>query len=151
MKKNINIQNKKANFEYLLLDEYIVGIQLLGTEIKSIRQNKVNINNSFCQIKNGEMYIINMHISEYNIYAHKNHFPTRERKLLLKKHELLKLTKKIKLSGLTIIPTKLFINDKGYVKIQIFLAKGKKIYDKRKLIRARDIQREHEINIKNIN
>lgn len=143
MKKNINIQNKKANFEYELLDEYTAGIQLLGTEIKSIRQNKANINNSFCQIKNGEIYIINMHISEYNSYAYKNHLPKRERKLLLKKKEIIKLIKKIKILGLTIIPKKLFINNKGYAKLQIFLAKGKKIYDKRKSIRDRDLKREN--------
>lgn len=150
MKKNINIQNKKANFEYELLDEYIGGIQLLGTEIKSIRENKVNINNSFCQIKNGEIYIINMHISEYNYCTYKNHIPTRERKLLLRKKELLKLEKKIKILRLTIIPKKLFINDKGYAKIQIFLAKGKKIYDKRRSIRDKDIKRDNERFLKNI-
>lgn len=142
MKNNINIQNKKAKFEYELLDEYIAGIQLLGIEIKSIRQNKANINNSFCQFKNNEIFIINMHISEYNSYLYKNYLPTRERKLLLKKKELFKLEKKIKISGLTIIPKKLFINNKGYAKLQIFLARGKKIYDKRKSIRDKDIKRQ---------
>ncbi|AWU43802.1 SsrA-binding protein [Blattabacterium sp. (Cryptocercus kyebangensis)] len=138
----MSILNRKAKFQYKLIEEYIAGIQLFGTEVKSIRQNKANITESFCQIKNGELYSINMYISEYKFGTTWNHQSRRERKLLLTKKELIKIEKKLKLPGLTIIPTKLFFSEKGYVKVQIFLAKGKKIYDKRESIRNRDIVRE---------
>ncbi|XCI74867.1 MAG: SsrA-binding protein SmpB [Flavobacteriales bacterium] len=140
----MNIQNRKAAFEYELLGEYIAGMQLLGTEIKSIRRNKANIADSFCQIKDGELYIINMYIAEYELGTHTNHAPRRERKLLLKREELLKLERKLKESGLTVIPKRLFINEKGYAKLQIFLARGKKLHDKRESIRKKDIDREHK-------
>ncbi|XOD69673.1 MAG: SsrA-binding protein SmpB [Flavobacteriales bacterium AspAUS03] len=143
-KPQVNIQNRKATFEYELLEEYIAGMQLLGTEIKSIRQNKASITESFCQMKDGELYIINMYISKYELGTHANHPPRRERKLLLKRKELLKIERKLKESGLTIIPKILFINEKGYAKLQIFLAKGKKLHDKRESIRKKDIDREYK-------
>ncbi|XOD67083.1 MAG: SsrA-binding protein SmpB [Flavobacteriales bacterium Tduv] len=144
----MNIQNRKASFEYELLDEYVSGIQLLGTEIKSIRQNKASISESFCQMKNGQLYIFNMYISEYDLGTNSNHAPRRERKLLLKRKELLKLARKLKESSLTIIPKVLFINNKGYAKLQIFLAKGKKIHDKRECIRKKDVDRENKRTLK---
>lgn len=147
MKKNINIQNKKAKFEYELLEKYNAGIKLLGLEIKSIRNNKVIIKDSFCQIKNGEIYIINMHISNYDKSNYKKYNPKRERKLLLNKKEIFKLDKKIKKQKLTIIPMKLFINNNNYAKIQIFLAKGRKIYDKREYIQKRDLKRDKRNNL----
>ncbi|WGH26776.1 MAG: SsrA-binding protein SmpB [Candidatus Bostrichicola ureolyticus] len=137
----INILNKKISYKYNLYDEYIAGIQLLGTEIKSIRQYKVSITESYCQIKNEELYIINMHISEYKFGTYLNHEPKRERKLLLQKKELLRLKRKLKNTGMTIIPYKLFLNKKGFAKLQIFLAKGKKIYDKRKFIQEKEFKR----------
>lgn len=138
----INIQNRRASFEYEFIEEYVAGIQLLGTEIKSIRQNKASLSESFCQMKNGELYAINIYISEYRMGVNFNHIPTRGRKLLLKKKELIKISKKSEKSGLTIIPNKLFLNQKGYAKLQIFLAKGRKIYDKREVIKKRENERE---------
>ncbi|WP_185851774.1 SsrA-binding protein SmpB [Blattabacterium cuenoti] len=138
----MSILNKKARFQYQFIEEYIAGIQLFGTEIKSIRQNKANITESFCQIKNGELYSINMYISEYKFGTNWNHKSRRERKLLLNKKELMRIEKKLKNPGLTVIPTKLFINEKGFVKLQIVLAKGKKVYDKRESIRKKEMIRE---------
>ncbi|WP_241518447.1 SsrA-binding protein SmpB [Bacteroidetes bacterium endosymbiont of Geopemphigus sp.] len=139
-KTSINIQNRKAHFEYELLDEYTAGLALLGTEIKSIRGSKASIAESFCQIKDGELYVINMYIAEYQFGTHANHNSRRERKLLLKNSELRKLKRKLKESALTVIPKRLFINEKGLAKLQIFLAKGKKIYDKRDVIRKREMK-----------
>ncbi|WP_185872423.1 SsrA-binding protein SmpB [Blattabacterium cuenoti] len=144
----MSILNRKAKFQYHFLDHYVAGIQLFGTEVKSIRQNKVSIVESFCQMRYGELYSINMYIAEYKFGTHKNHTSRRERKLLLKKKELKKINKKLKNTGLTIIPIELFINDKGYVKMKLVLAKGKKIYDKREYLRKRDYLREIEKNKK---
>ncbi|WP_185870697.1 SsrA-binding protein [Blattabacterium cuenoti] len=138
----MSILNRKARFQYKFIEEYIAGIQLFGTEVKAIKQNKANITESFCQIKNGELYSMNMYISEYKFGTYNNHQSRRERKLLLNKKELMRIEKKLKIPGLTVIPTKLFINDRGYIKLQIVLAKGKKIYDKRESIRKKDILRE---------
>ncbi|WP_185862341.1 SsrA-binding protein SmpB [Blattabacterium cuenoti] len=138
----MSILNRKARFQYHFIEHYMAGIQLFGTEVKSIRQNKVNIMDSFCQIKNGELYSINMYIAEYKFGTNWNHSIRRERKLLLKKKELIKIYKKLKNTGLTIIPIELFFNDKGYVKLRIVLAKGKKIYDKREFLRKKDFTRE---------
>ncbi|WP_185849498.1 SsrA-binding protein SmpB [Blattabacterium cuenoti] len=136
------ILNRKARFRYHFMEYYIAGIQLLGTEVKSIRQNKVNIMESFCQMKDGELYSINMYIAEYKFGTNCNHSSRRERKLLLKKQELIKINKKLKNTGLTLIPIELFFNDKGYIKMKIVLAKGKKIYDKREYLRKKDLFRE---------
>lgn len=142
LNNKINIKNKKARFNYELLEGFNAGIQLFGTEIKSIRMGKASIAESFCQFTAGELYIINMYIDEYDWGTHFNHKRRRERKLLLKKNELKKLERKTKESGLTIIPTNLYINDKGLAKLKIYLAKGKKIYDKREAIRKKDLKRD---------
>ena len=142
LQKNINILNRKAKFEYEFLDTYVAGIKLVGTEIKAIREGKASIAESFCEFHNGgELFVINMHIQEYSHASHFNHNPKNERKLLLQKRELKKLEKEVKNSGLTIIPTRLFINDNGYAKLKIALAKGKKLYDKRETIKDRDNKR----------
>ena len=144
MSNNINIQNKRARFEYELLDVYTVGLQLLGTEIKSIRQGKVKIIDSYCFIKDGEMFIKNMHIAEYSHGNINNHEPLRERKLLLKRDELKKIDRKLKDVGLTIVPLNMFINENGYAKMRIAIAKGKKLHDKRNAIKDKDQKRESD-------
>ena len=139
MQKNINIKNKKARFEYEILDKYIAGIQLTGTEIKSIRESKARITESFCEFnETGELFVINMFIEEY-LYGHSyNHKPKSERKLLLNKQELKKLQKEVQNVGLTIVPLRLFMTDKGWAKLEIALCKGKKNYDKRESIKDRE-------------
>lgn len=142
MKKSINILNKKARFSYDLLDTYTAGIVLTGTEIKSIRASKASIAESFCEFNDsGELFVINMTVQEYDHGNHFNHRPKAERKLLLNKKELRKLEKEVKNTALTIIPTKLFINEKGFAKLKIALAKGKKLFDKRETIKDRDNKR----------
>lgn len=139
MQKKVNIQNKKARFEYEILDTYIAGIQLTGTEIKSIRESKARITESFCEFNDkGELFVINMFIEQYSYGSFYNHRSKGERKLLLQKKELKKLRKEVQNVGLTIIPLKLFVTDKGWAKLQIGLAKGKKIYDKRQVLKDRD-------------
>ena len=142
MKKSINIVNKKARFSYDLLDTYTAGIVLTGTEIKSIRASKASIAESFCEFNDsGELLVINMTVQEYDHGNHFNHRPKAERKLLLNKKELRRLEKEVKNTGLTIIPTKLFINEKGFAKLKIALAKGKKLFDKRETIKDRENKR----------
>jgi SsrA-binding protein len=137
--KKVNVLNKKAKFEYQLLDQYTAGIVLTGTEIKSIRLSRASIKESFCEFNdNQELFIINMFIDEYEYGNHFNHKTKSERKLLLNKKELKKLYKEVKNTGLTIIPLRLFINEKGYAKVLISLAKGKKLYDKRQTIKNRE-------------
>ena len=139
MQKNVNIKNKKARFEYEILDTYIAGIQLTGTEIKSIRESKARITESFCEFnEKGELFVINMFIEEYSFGSFYNHRSKSERKLLLNKKELKKLQKEVQNVGLTIIPLKLFVTDKGWAKLQIALCKGKKLYDKRQTLKDRD-------------
>ncbi len=143
VQKNINIKNKKARFEYEILDKYTAGMVLGGTEIKSIRLSKASISESFCEFnERGELFIINMQIDEYSHGSHYNHKPKAARKLLLNKQELRKLHKEVNTSGLTIIPLNLFINDRGLAKLNIALAKGKKLYDKRDTIKDRDNKRD---------
>jgi len=138
----VNIQNKKARFLYEILDKYTAGIVLTGTEIKSIRNSKASIAESFCEFnEQGELFVINMTIEEYIYGTYYNHKPKAERKLLLNKKELKKLQKEVQNKGLTIIPLKLFINEKGYAKLNIALAKGKKLFDKRETIKDRDNKR----------
>lgn len=139
---NISIKNKKAFFEYEIIESFTAGIVLLGTEIKSIRAGRANLTDSYCQFVAGEMYVRNLHISEYELGTCNNHVAKRDRKLLLQRRELQKWQKKVKESGLTIIPLKLFINEKGLAKIEIGLCKGKKVYDKRESIKQRDAGRE---------
>ncbi len=147
VEKKINITNKRAKFEYHLLDKYEAGIVLSGTEIKSIRNSKASITDSFCEFNDrNELFVINMSIEEYNYGSKYNHKPKDSRKLLLNKNELKKLNKEVANSGLTIIPLKLYINNNGYAKIQIALAKGKKLYDKRESIK----DRENKINLNRI-
>ena len=138
----ISIKNRKARFEYQFLDTYTAGLKLMGTEIKSIREGKVNLQEAYCYFNNQELFIKQMHISPYSQGTHYNHEPTRERKLLLKKKELAKLESKMNEKGLTIIPTRLFINNRGLAKLNIALAKGKKLYDKRDDIKQKDAKRE---------
>jgi len=143
MQKHINIQNKKARFEYEIIDKYTAGIVLTGTEIKSIRESKASIAESFCEFnEQGELFVINMSIEEYAYGNYNNHRPKAERKLLLNKRELRKLEKEVKNTGLTIVPLRLFINEKGFAKLEIALAKGKKLYDKRESIKDRDNKRD---------
>ncbi len=140
--QKLNIQNKKANFEFEILDKFTAGVMLTGTEIKSVREGKVNMSDAFCSFIQGELFVRNLHISEYSFGTHFNHEPKRMRKLLLQKKELRKLNSKVKEKGLTIIPLRLFMSDTGYAKIDIGLAKGKKIYDKRESIKEKDVKRD---------
>jgi SsrA-binding protein len=138
----VNIENRKAKFDYQFLDTLTAGLVLKGTEIKSIREGKAGLADSYCYFRNDELFIKNFHITEYADASFYNHEPLRERKLLLSKQELSKWLKKVKDSGLTIVPIKLFINDRGFAKLNIALAKGKKAFDKRDDIKKRDIERE---------
>src|SRR6056297_3077328 len=141
---NINIKNKKASFEYEFIETFVAGIKLTGTEIKSIRQGKASIAEAYCYFDRGELWVKSMHIAEYAFGNRFNHEMKRERKLLLNKKELRKLQRKIKEKGLTIIPTRLFVNDRGWAKMKIALAKGKKVYDKRQSIKEKDMKRDME-------
>ena len=140
--QNIRIKNRKATFEFELIERFVAGIMLVGTEIKSIRNGKVNLTDSFCQIINGEIYVKNLHIAEYEMGTCNNHIAKRDRKLLLNRKEIQKLDKKVKESGLTIICTKLFVNAKGLAKLEIALARGKKTYDKRESLKLKDSKRD---------
>ncbi len=144
----VNIKNKKAHFEFHILDTYVAGIRLLGTEIKSIRQNKANINDSFCSFLDDGLYIRNMHIAEYSHGSFYNHEAKRDRQLLLNKKELKKLRIKSEERGFTIIPLRMFVNDRGFAKVEIALAQGKKDFDKRETIKERDSKRELDRMIK---
>jgi SsrA-binding protein len=143
LQKKINIQNKKARFEFEIIDNYVAGIQLTGTEIKSIRQSQARITESFCEFnERGELFIVNMYIKEYMYGNHFNHKPKSERRLLLNKRELRSLKKDVEAKGNTIVPLKLFINDRGFAKLEIALAKGKQTHDKRNVIKDRDNKRD---------
>ena len=137
----INIRNRKAEFEYFLLTKYSAGIVLTGTEIKSIRAGKASFSDTYCGFINNELWVHNLHISEYIAGSYNNHEPKRERKLLLTKRELHKIQSKLNERGTTIIPTLLYINEKGYAKLEIALARGKKMYDKRESIKEKDNRR----------
>lgn len=138
----MEISNRKAYFEYSILQKYTAGIVLSGTEIKSIREGKVSFNDSFCIIFRGELFLRSLHIAEYSHGGVYNHEPDRERKLLLRKPELKKIESKMKEKGYTIIPLKIFIASNGFAKVEIGLGKGKKSYDKRESIKTRETQRE---------
>ncbi len=139
---HINIKNKRASFDYEFIDTYTAGIVLTGTEIKSIRLGKASLVDTFCYFSNGELWVKNMHIAEYFYGSYNNHTARRDRKLLLNKKELLKLQRGVKDNGFTIVPTRLYINEKGLAKLVIALAKGKKQYDKREALKEKDDRRE---------
>ncbi len=140
--KQVDIRNRRASFEYSFLETYSAGIVLTGTEIKSIRQGKANLTDAYCLFLNDELFIRSMNISPYTEGTYNNHEPLRDRKLLLTKRELRRLTEKLKDQGLTIVPIRMYTSDRGFVKIDIALAKGKKLYDKRDSIKERDVTRE---------
>ena len=141
---SINIKNRKASFSYQLIDKYNAGIVLLGTEIKSIRNNHANMSDAYCMFIDGELWVKNLHINEYSNRGHKNHEPKRSRKLLLNRIELNKIESKVKEKGMSIVPIRLFSNDKGKIKLEISLAKGKKLFDKRESIKEKDLKRDIE-------
>ncbi|MEZ4887107.1 MAG: SsrA-binding protein SmpB [Chitinophagales bacterium] len=138
----IVVNNKKASYEYFFLNKYKAGVVLTGTEVKSIRLGKVSMSDAYCYFKDGELWLKNVHIAEYGNAGNFNHFPKRDRKLLLKKRELKKLLAKLKEKGLTVIPTMIFFNDRQLIKVEVALAKGKKSYDKKDTIREKDAKRD---------
>lgn len=144
----INIRNKRAFHDFEILEKFIAGIALLGTEVKSVRMGKVSLSDSYCYFVKGELFVKNMQITEYFFASFSNHNPGRERKLLLNRHELKRLERKVKETGLTIVPLRIFISEKGFVKLEIGLAKGKKLYDKRESIKLKDTKRQLERNQK---
>ena len=141
---SINIKNRKASFEYQLITSFTAGISLVGTEIKSIRNSQASISDAYCLFIEKELFVRNLHIAEYINSGYENHEPKRDRKLLLKKQELKKIHGKVKEKGNSIIPLRLFINESGKAKLEISLAKGKKIYDKRESIKENDQKRDIE-------
>ena len=138
----INIKNRKASFSYQLIDKFVAGIVLVGTEIKSIRNNQAHISDAYCLFIDNELWVRNLHIDEYSNNGHQNHEPKRVRKLLLNRIELNKIDSKIKEKGMSLIPLRLFSNEKGKIKLEISLAKGKKTFDKRESIKEKDIKRD---------
>lgn len=141
-KKEIEIINRKAKYEYHFIEMFEAGMVLLGTEIKSIRTGNVNLKDAYCLFRSGELFVRSLFISEYKYGTHANHEPRRDRKLLLKRQELKKLEKKVKERGYTIIPYRLFLNERGFAKLEIALAQGKKSFDKRASIKEKDNKRE---------
>ena len=140
--KDINIKNKRATFDYAITDTYTAGIVLTGTEIKSLRQGKASLADTYCMVETGEVWVKNMYIAEYFYGTYNNHVARRDRKLLLNRKEIAKLAKVAKEAGQTIIPLRLFINAKGLAKLVIGVARGKREYDKRQSIREREDKRE---------
>ena len=138
----VNIKNKQASFQYELLDKYVTGLVLKGTEIKSIREGKVNLQDGYVYFSNDEAFVKGVNINTFSEGTHFNHEAARDRKLLLKKNEIRRLRTSIEEKGLTIVPIRLFINDRGYAKLEIAVARGKKIFDKRESIKERDVKRE---------
>ncbi len=143
------IKNKKASYEYEFIEKYMAGIVLTGTEIKSLREGKATLSDSYCHFSDNELYLKGMHIAEYWWGNLNNHEPLRERKLLLTRKELRKLERKVRETGLTIIVSKVFINERGLAKVEIALAKGKKEYDKRQTLKKKDAAREMDRSMKN--
>ncbi|MDX5321941.1 MAG: SsrA-binding protein SmpB [Bacteroidota bacterium] len=141
-KEQISILNKKAKFEYEFLEKFEAGLQLMGTEVKSLRTGNASIAEAYCAFEDGELFLINAHIAEFKFGNINNHQPLRKRKLLLHKKELKKLEGKLKDKGLTIVPIRVFQSDRGFAKIEIALARGKKAFDKREDIKKRDVERE---------
>ncbi|MFT6054197.1 MAG: SsrA-binding protein [Roseivirga sp.] len=141
---HINIKNRRASYEYTFLDTFVAGVQLRGTEIKSIREGKAQLQEAYCFFLKGELFIKQLHIAQFSEGSYNNHVSDRERKLLLNKRELSRLETKMEEKGLSIIPTRLFISDRGFAKLEIALAKGKKLFDKRDSIKDKDIKRDLE-------
>jgi len=141
-KKNIEVVNRRAEHEYFFKEKYEAGIVLQGTEIKSIREGNVNLSDSYCVFKDGELFVYNLFISEYKHGTHANHLARRTRKLLLRRQELRKLEKKVKEKGNTIVPYRLYLNDRGFAKLEIVVVTGKKSYDKRESIKQKDMKRD---------
>jgi SsrA-binding protein len=136
------IKNKKAAFEYHFIETYTAGIMLTGTEVKSIREGKASFSDSYCIMQNGEVWVKNLHISEYKQGSYNNHEPKRQRKLLLNKKEIHKIESKLKEKGTTVIPVQLYFNERGFAKLDIAVAKGKKLFDKRESIKEKDVRRQ---------
>lgn len=145
--KNITV-NKKAFHDYEIIEKFDAGMSLMGSEIKSIRDGRVNLKDSYVEIRRGEAYLIGCHISPYSNASYNNHEPERARKLLLHKRELLKMDNKVKTRGVTIVPLKMFFNDKGLAKIEIAIAKGKRVYDKKQKIIENDVKRDMDREMK---
>jgi SsrA-binding protein len=146
--KNIEIKNRKAKFEYYFLDTYEAGIMLTGTEVKSVRAGHANLNDAYCAFSGDELWVHSMYIKEYAQGTHFNHNTRKDRKLLLNKKELRKIQRLLTEKGMTIVPYRLFVNDRGFIKLDIAVAKGKKTFDKRHSIKERDVSRELDRNIK---
>jgi SsrA-binding protein len=146
--KAVNIVNRKAGFNFFISDTYEAGILLTGTEIKSVRDAKASLGDAYCYFRNNELWIKNLHISEYDAGSYNNHIPRRERKLLLNRSELRKLLSKAKEKGTTIVPLRLYINERGYAKLEIGLARGKKKFDKRESMKTAEAKREMARNLK---
>ncbi|NOY50848.1 MAG: SsrA-binding protein SmpB [Chlorobi bacterium] len=142
MDNNIKIRNKRISWEYFLIEKFVAGIVLTGTEIKSIRNGKASLAESYCYFEGGELFVRNMHISEYSYGTYNNHLAKRDRKLLLNKRELKRLNRQVKEKSMTIVPVLLFVNAKGLAKLEIALAKGKHFYDKRENLKEKDHKRE---------
>jgi SsrA-binding protein len=140
--KTISIKNKKAAYQYYLLEHYVAGIQLMGTEIKSIREGKVSLGEAYCVFESNELFLQNAHITEYEYGSYSNHNPKRNRKLLLTRRELRKLQNKVKEKGFTIIPVTLYINEQGFAKLEIALARGKHYYDKRETLKQNEAKKD---------
>lgn len=139
---NVNITNRKAGFNFFISDSWEAGIMLTGTEIKSVRQGKASLNDAYCYFKNDDLWIKNLHISEYEEGGYSNHAPKRDRKLLLHRHQLRKLQSKLKEKGVTLIPVRLYISERGFAKLELGLARGKKLFDKRETIKQAEAKRE---------
>jgi SsrA-binding protein len=138
----MELRNKSATFEYFIEDKFDAGMVLTGTEVKALRDGRVSFNDSYCLIDRGEMYVKGLHIAHYSFGSYSNHPPVRDRKLLLKKKEISRIIQKLKDKGFTIIPLKIYFNERGFAKMQIGLAKGKKLHDKRESVKQRESERE---------
>ena len=147
--KNVNIRNKRATFDYEILEEYVAGIVLVGTEIKSLRLGKASLVDSYCYFERNELWIRNVNIAEYTWGTCNNHIPKRDRKLLLNRKELYKLQRSLQDRGLTVVGLRLFLNDRGLAKVAIGLARGRKSFDKREYIKENDAKREMDKAMKN--
>ncbi len=148
LKNDIIIKNKKAEFQFFLIEKFKAGIMLTGTEIKSVRAGRANLSDAYCFVKDGEVWMRNMHIAHYKAGSYNNHELKRERKLLLNKREIKKIEQKLKEKGLTLIPVEVFFNERGFAKVTISLAKGKKFFDKRASLKEKDLKREIDKNLK---